>query len=683
MPFQRVATRLESFINILNESLDLESGLLKILHFLLEEVGCEGGVFFIQWEKGQSELVWISKSIPSEWQSWIKENTSVLHQAAMQMISTDEYAPADEAIGLIGGTTFPINQNSLGGVLFYDRKGVAPSTAVLDQVSRLIALMTSRNRFLDEDFNLYNENFCSILTKAQDIYRGLPEIKLCVVEGIQKLIDPVGINIYLYFPNKNDLVEITAFKAGLDPFYQGTFFLKPGLLMNAIAERETQTITNVEASSVFDSAVYGIEGSKIASATCIPMIVNNEVVGAVEILFKQRLLVYPYRLKMVIALVKTLGFSIVSINNIQDLRIANADVEANRWEIIRSRNILRALFDSLPFSIYIVDTDYKIVAVNVGRAGRKNAHPTQLVGKKCYESLYNRSEVCPGCLVNETLITGKNTSRHNQYWVNDQPIEWEIGTVAVLNDKNQPGQAIVIEQDVTEKRRLEASLIQSEKLAAVGQLAAGVVHEINNPLTAIIANAQMLARELANDEEKLESVKLIELAGNRASQVVQNLLGFARRDNYDFQNVDLNATINNAVILMQHKFIAQSVHLNLDLAEDLPLIFASRDHLEGAWVNLMINALDAMKDTKGEIFVTTRFVNNEFRVMIADNGQGILPERINLIFEPFYTTKSFNHGTGLGLSITHRIIKNHGGYITLKSEVNVGTKFTIVIPLHN
>jgi two-component system NtrC family sensor kinase len=239
-----------------------------------------------------------------------------------------------------------------------------------------------------------------------------------------------------------------------------------------------------------------------------------------------------------------------------------------------------------------------------------------------------------------------------------------------------------LEQDVTEKRRLEASLAQSEKLAAVGQLAAGLAHEINNPLTAIIANTQLLQRELKADEDIMEMIDLIARAGQRAAQVVRNLLDMARKEEYIFEPVDLDQTLQKAFALVQHELVARSIQLSYEPAEGLPKILASKDHLQGVWVNLLTNAIDSFEECDHrEIRVATTMQNNEVRVIFMDNGKGIPSEKLNRIFEPFYTTKAPGRGTGLGLSLCHRIIKQHGGSIHVDSEVGVGTIFTVALPI--
>jgi len=367
---------------------------------------------------------------------------------------------------------------------------------------------------------------------------------------------------------------------------------------------------------------------------------------------------------------------------VQNLKVVNADLEVNQWQLLRSRNILRALFDSIPTSIYIIDRKYNLVAINKDRALRQNQLPNVLVGRRCYEGLYDSENICPDCKVIESLFNGNNTTRTKRLWQSEgDPEEWEISTYPIYDDANQVVQAIVLEQDVTEKRRLEAAISQSEKLAAVGQLAAGLAHEINNPLTAIIANTQLLQRDIDPQDDKRELVDLIAKAGYRAAQVVRNLLDLARKEQYVFEPTDVNKTIRNALALLNHEFMARSINLVFEPGENLPTITGSPDHLQGVWLNLLTNAMDALDNNANEIHVSSTFNGNEIRVIVSDNGKGIPPDRLNRIFEPFFTTKAPGRGTGLGLSLCHRVIKQHGGHILVDSQINVGTKFTVILPV--
>jgi two-component system NtrC family sensor kinase len=261
-------------------------------------------------------------------------------------------------------------------------------------------------------------------------------------------------------------------------------------------------------------------------------------------------------------------------------------------------------------------------------------------------------------------------------------IHWEVTTVPVREHSNIINQVIVFEEDVTEKWILEANLIQSEKMASIGQLAANVAHEINNPLAAIIANAQLLRRDLSDaDENTLDALRLIETAGDRAAKIVSNLLESARRDkHHEFEEVALNETILDSISLLRYEFNKRAVAVQLDLAENLPPLFANKNQLKGVWINLLNNALGAIDSEQGEITISTRYRNKEFYLVFSDNGKGILPEHQGRIFEPFFTTKEAGKGTGLGLSVSMQVIKEHHGDIQFESMPGKGTKFIIIMP---
>lgn len=364
------------------------------------------------------------------------------------------------------------------------------------------------------------------------------------------------------------------------------------------------------------------------------------------------------------------------------LKNSMAELEANRLEIINSRNTLLTFFDSIPASVYIIDPNFTLISINTRRSGRLNRHPSTLVGKKCYQQLYQRADPCPACRVTETLRSGVITHRIGREWEDQERfVEWEITTFPIQEAGRSPHRVIVFEEDVTEKRTLEANLIQSEKLASVGQLAAGVAHEINNPLAAIIANAQLMKRDLPKDDDLYSSVELIEMAGLRAAQVVSNLLSLSRKEKKDeFELLSINETILNALTLVNHEIKNHSIEIQLDLEEDLPEIMASKNHLQGVWINMIVNSIDSMDRPDGKISISTRYSKNEFRVVIADNGRGIPQEHLSRVFEPFFTTKVAGRGTGLGLSVCYRVIKEHQGTIQVESQPGSGTRFTVSLP---
>lgn len=359
---------------------------------------------------------------------------------------------------------------------------------------------------------------------------------------------------------------------------------------------------------------------------------------------------------------------------------------------------LSALFDSISDLIYVVDNRYQIAASNealwrwlLKRSGLSSSEGQSksfsIVGQICYQTLYGRDAPCEACQMADALRTGAHIqwTEHRRRSHGSRE-EWEISAFPIQAGRVDPSQAIILARDVTERRTLEASLSQSEKLAALGQLAAGLAHEINNPLTAIVANVQLLMKDTESDDSSYESLALIKQASDRAVRVVRNLLDFARQEQYEFRPTDINASLRAALELVRHQFLIAQVKVVKDLAPSLPSALASGDHLQGVWLNLLLNARDAVtqelrSDTEPCTWVTSRLRDDGvLEVAIRDNGVGIPPDQLSRVFDPFFTTKDPGKGTGLGLSTSFHVVKQHGGEIKVDSEVGIGTTFTVLLP---
>jgi two-component system NtrC family sensor kinase len=356
---------------------------------------------------------------------------------------------------------------------------------------------------------------------------------------------------------------------------------------------------------------------------------------------------------------------------------------------------LAALFDSISDLIYVVDERYRISAVNKGllewlekrHAGAVQKSVASPLGQTCYQFLYGEERPCAGCAMTRAL-----QSREHIQWTEHrrQPDrsreEWELSAYPIQGGREGSAQAIILARDITERRMLEDSLSQSEKLAALGQLAAGLAHEINNPLTAIVANIQLLMMTTESSDSRFESLALIRQASDRAVKVVGNLLNFARQEQYEFRPTDLSASLHSALELVRHQYLIAQVKVHRDLTPDLPLALVSQDHLQGVWLNLLLNARDALTARAADkkercVWVSTRQRDeNLLEVTVRDNGIGIAPDQLNRIFEPFFTTKDPGKGTGLGLSTSFQVIKQHGGEILVDSEPGGGTTFSVLLP---
>lgn len=233
------------------------------------------------------------------------------------------------------------------------------------------------------------------------------------------------------------------------------------------------------------------------------------------------------------------------------------------------------------------------------------------------------------------------------------------------------------------QRLAESRLVQAAKLAAVGEMAAGIAHELNNPLTTVTGFVELVLQDLPPDDSKRADLELVLREAHRARSVVRRLLDFARQSESVRDRVDLNETITETVSLMHHLLHTSGVKLHLRLDDTLPWVWADRNQLKQVFVNLLHNALQAMPQG-GEMEVATSQRSREGRqwvtVSVTDTGVGIAPEDLDRIFEPFFTTKSERGGTGLGLSVTYGIVTDHGGTIEVESEPGHGSRFTVYLP---
>lgn len=264
------------------------------------------------------------------------------------------------------------------------------------------------------------------------------------------------------------------------------------------------------------------------------------------------------------------------------------------------------------------------------------------------------------------------------YPAKHQQIQISVSTSQMHNAQGDIIGALVIFTDLTAKKEVQRRIERAERLATLGELMAGVAHEVRNPLTAISGFVQIL-KETEQDPQRLEYTQIILKEVHSINKVIQQLLDFSRPRPGLYQKIYLNQIINETLILVKTKAVEARIHFNVILDQSLTDIDADGEMLKQVLLNLLINAVQSIP-ARGEITISTQAIGqSKQQIKIQDNGCGISDEIKDKIFTPFYTTKS--SGTGLGLSISQRIITSHDGDITLESQANQGTTFTIVLPV--
>jgi two-component system, NtrC family, sensor kinase len=250
----------------------------------------------------------------------------------------------------------------------------------------------------------------------------------------------------------------------------------------------------------------------------------------------------------------------------------------------------------------------------------------------------------------------------------------------VSKDQEQIGRLIIMD-DVTDRADLERRLVQADKLSSIGLLAAGVAHEVNTPLAVISTYAQMLAKQVSDDSTKTRLLDKIAKQTFRASEIVNSLLNFSRTSPTEFVDIDMNKVIRETLTLVEHQLREAAVRVAVPLMEGLPPVQGNAGKLQQVFLNLFLNARDAMSQHGGTLEVRTLAATDTVIVEVSDTGQGIAPENLQRIFDPFFTTKAARKGTGLGLAVTYGIVQEHQGSIEVASRIGAGTRFHLEFPM--
>jgi len=343
-----------------------------------------------------------------------------------------------------------------------------------------------------------------------------------------------------------------------------------------------------------------------------------------------------------------------------------------------------AVNDLIQEDVIVIDLKYRILDINDTMLKNLGLERDEVIGKTCYEITHHQDFPCSGkkhpCPLNHIVSLKKPfKTTHIHLDKDNNEIFYSISCYPIF-DKGKVTGAVEISQDITKEINIQKLMMQQGKLVSIGRLAAGVAHEINNPMTTILTSAILVQEEMDTDDPNYPELKTIVNETLRCRKIVTSLLDFSRQTKPAIKKNDLNDIVRECTVLTRKQAAFNDVLLKLNLADNLPLINVDKDQIQQALINLSLNAIEAASP-EGSVTFTTRFLSESgmIEISVSDTGCGIANKNLENIFDPFFTTKK--NGTGLGLAITHGIIEQHGGTITVNSKPEQGTRFSIKLPV--
>jgi PAS domain S-box-containing protein len=408
---------------------------------------------------------------------------------------------------------------------------------------------------------------------------------------------------------------------------------------------------------------------------------NSEIEDAVRKGYLRQFL-----LQGLVILVILLGAAAVLLFEMRWSRTLEEKVNRRTEELKKSEENYRSLVESAEDFIFTVDAEGRFQSMNSFTANFFGGPAEAFLGKDLSSLFPEKVAQKQLKSVKDVYTLGKSVRDEFEIEMGEHTIWISANFMPLKHEEGHVSAVLCIARDITESKNLERQLINTEKLASLGTLAAGVAHEVNNPLGVILGFCDLLLRKAGKHSQEYEDLKTIERQGLHCKQVVENLLSFARFGDADSEYSEVNGCIEDIIKVVKHTLEMHDIELDLSLSQNLPNVRGDSRQLQQVFLNLVNNAVSAMP-TGGLLKIRT-FLERTSRkavIQIEDNGEGIKSENMDHIFEPFFTTKPEGEGTGLGLFVSYGIITKYGGTIDCSSHHSStlkprGTAFTIKLP---
>ena len=417
-------------------------------------------------------------------------------------------------------------------------------------------------------------------------------------------------------------------------------------------------------------ALQRLYGSR--SYICVPLWTKDERVGSILAATKEEEISQQDQ-EALLAVARQAAVAVENARLYEQARQEIAERVRAEEALRESKERLRTVVTGAPIFLFALDREGVIQFAEGKGLDALGFKPDEVVGRSASDIYPDVPQVVEA--IHRALAGEEVTSTAEVAGV------WIEARLSPLRDENgQLVGVIGVSTDVTERKWMEAQVVQSAKMASLGVMAGGIAHEVRNPLGIASAAAQLLLDQPEDEQLRAEAARRIHAAIQRASQIIEGLLRFARPPREGVTPVDINQALEETVALVANQIKVGRVRLQKHLAEGLPPLQGNKNLLQQAFLNLILNACNAMPDG-GRLTITTRVNSgNQVEIQFADTGCGIPKESLSAIFDPFFTTMPVGKGVGLGLSISYSIIKQHRGKIDVESKVGVGSTFTVRLP---
>lgn len=369
------------------------------------------------------------------------------------------------------------------------------------------------------------------------------------------------------------------------------------------------------------------------------------------------------------------------------------EVSQRTREAEEQKRFTEKIIDSLPVSLYVVDSDMRIVAWNRNReVGGLGINREQVLGRNVFQVLARQ----PRRRLEEEFVdvfrSGEMVHMEQESLFDGQKKTWKISKIPMRVDNAEVTHVITVGEDITDQKKMNEAVIHAEKLASIGRLAAGVVHEINNPLATIAACSEALTARVEDlkdaemHQDFGEYLQIIRDEAFRCKTITNSLLEFSHQRQADKLTGDINQIIEQTLQLIKHHPKLGQMRIIKELEPSLAPVYVNEGQMKQVFIALMSNSFDAM-ESEGSLTLRTQWSDSETEhgicIEISDTGCGIPAQHLPKIFDPFFTTKPLGRGTGLGLSVCYGIVSEHGGRIEVDSTEGVGTTFRLLLPPHH